>query len=87
MNLDEIDHAVMLRNHRAKAIEMRRAVESGFLHLSFSYDDGGYDPASVVSVECVRSALVRELSSFIALKEAELAAIGVECNPPPAQER
>lgn len=76
MKLSQIDEAVKLRNCRRHALEMIDAT-SGPMYLHFMYAGAKYDPATAVSVDCVRDAIRDACLKSIAAYEKELDALGV----------
>lgn len=78
MKMEHLDHAIMLRNHRRKALDLRRAAESGYCTAEFKYNGDTFDVANVVPVDCVRAAVVSACNEFVREKDRELAEIGVE---------
>lgn len=77
MKLADIDDAVMLRNHRQRAIDMAKAARSGPINVEIWYGGEKSDPFSVISAESVRDAIVRACERFIGETEAKLWALGV----------
>lgn len=78
MNLDQLDYAVMQRNHRKRAIDLRRAAASGFFAPVFTYEGVEHRPDSVFPLDVIRNAVIAECDKFVAEKDAELRALGVE---------
>lgn len=78
MKLDQLDYAVMQRNHRQKAIDLRRAVAGNSMALYFWENGEKLDPSSIFDVTPIRIAVLSECDKFIAEKDAELAALGIE---------
>lgn len=75
MKLADIEDVIRLRNYRAKAIDLQKSAESGFMELRFAGFD---DPASCISLECVRRAVSDECQREIDGYDDQLRKLGVE---------
>jgi hypothetical protein len=58
MNIEHLDRVTALRNHREKALELRKAAACGPIEFVMWFGRKQFDPFSVVSAEPVRQAVV-----------------------------
>lgn len=77
MKLYDIDQAVMLRNHRKKALDLMHMATSGLISCEIVFNGGHMDPFSVISAIPVRDAIKTACFEFLEKNSAELVAIGV----------
>jgi hypothetical protein len=77
MNIEHLDRVTALRNHREKALELRKAAACGPIEFVMWFGRKQFDPFSVVSAEPVRQAVVDACTDFIVQTEAELKSLGV----------
>lgn len=75
MKLCDLEDVIRLRNYREKAMELQKASQSGFMELRFA---GFQDPASTISLECVRRAVAEECQREIDNWDAQLRKLGIE---------
>jgi hypothetical protein len=77
MTLDDIDEAVMLRNHRAKAMALADAARSGPIDLRLARMGEKFDAFSIIPAMTVRDAVVLACQQFIAEIDGKLSLLGV----------
>jgi hypothetical protein len=78
MKITDLDRAVVARNHRRNAIEVRECVKNHIFDCSTVIDGERIYLASYVPTESIRAAALGELNTLIAEKENDLAEMGVE---------
>ena len=78
MFIEDLDEAIMLRNHRRKFEELKMAAEGGSMgDFKVFYNGGCWDVWSIIGADPIRKAIVAECERELAENTAKLGAINV----------